>query len=454
MSEPNQIDLLLEHLGICHAYLATQCPEDIEVFCKNHTEKVAGIALIGPNDVNGTAFKDYHNKIMFLKSDSGSTHTTAEDFRREVKTPHIYELKQYEILPWSDIAIDRPVELVASITSFFEILSIKQTQVKISQKQGRVGNVNYSIHGSGPPLILLPFTLSAAQWGPVLQALSERFTVVVASGPSLGFVPTLERRAFLPTYQTMFSSLISMMNIPKNGRVLELGCGTGALCRQALKLRPDLAITGADINDHLLNGGSQIAENEGIRVDKYFENKPLQESEVLKPGELTLIFSDATNIPFPDNFFDSVYSVTVLEECDSIKALAEIHRVLKPDGVAGIVVRAIDMPQWLSLDVSEELNRKISIPPQLVSSKGVADKSLYTKMALAKFGDLISYPFMFSACGGEEGTIYEWYFRRTRQVLSKTEQMEFDAAVNNVTDKTQLIFSTPLHCCIGWKRPL
>ena len=57
-----------------------------------------------------------------------------------------------------------------------------------------------------------------------------------------------------------------------------------------------------------------------------------------------MTFSDATKIPFPDNFFDAVYSVTVLEECDANQALNEIYRVVKPGGAVGTVVRAIDMP--------------------------------------------------------------------------------------------------------------
>ena len=57
------------------------------------------------------------------------------------------------------------------------------------------------------------------------------------------------------------------MNITPNGKILELGCGTGALCRQVLKLRPDLSLTGVDINTYLLNGAIQIAENEELYVN-------------------------------------------------------------------------------------------------------------------------------------------------------------------------------------------
>jgi ubiquinone/menaquinone biosynthesis C-methylase UbiE len=42
----------------------------------------------------------------------------------------------------------------------------------------------------------------------------------------------------------------------------------------------------------------------------------------------------AAQIEFPDNTFDVVYAANVLHHADTDKAIAEIHRVLKPGGVA------------------------------------------------------------------------------------------------------------------------
>ena len=109
------------------------------------------------------------------------------------------------------------------------------------------------------------------------------------------------------------------------------------------------------------------------------------------------------------------------------------------------------MPQWLNLDVQERLWRKISIPPQLVSSYGVADKSLYDKMRDVKFKNTISFPYMFSASKGKEPAIYDWYLRRVYQALNEEEQRELDAVINNIADKSGLVYSQPVHCCIGWK---
>ena len=71
----------------------------------------------------------------------------------------------------------------------------------------------------------------------------------------------------------MFSTLLSFMEVPNNGKLLELGCGTGALCRQAIKLRPDLAVTGADINKYLLNGAYQLAEIDDLKLKSVLVDK-------------------------------------------------------------------------------------------------------------------------------------------------------------------------------------
>ena len=154
---------------------------------------------------------------------------------------------------------------------------------------------------------------------------------------------------------------------------------------------------------------------------------------------------------FPDDFFDAVYSVTVLEECDANQALKEIYRVVKPGGSIGVVVRAIDMPQWLDLSVDDELWCKIIIPPQLISPSGVADKSLYSRVANANFKNLVMFPYLFSATRKADPKIYDWYLRRVYQPLMYMEKVELDAAKNQASEEDGLIYSQPLHCCVGWK---
>lgn len=53
---------------------------------------------------------------------------------------------------------------------------------------------------------------------------------------------------------------------------------------------------------------------------------------------------DGQNLPFPDNYFDVVFSSNVLEHIGDLRTtLREIHRVLKPDGRA---IHILPTPAW------------------------------------------------------------------------------------------------------------
>ena len=452
MSKSSDIADLLDHLELNDAFLAAQYPADIEDFCKVYPEKVIGLALVGPNETNSSAFEIIAERILMINSEHGPTKTAANDFKKDLKKASTYEIKNYEILPWSDISIDHPKQLFESLSNFFGSMGSKKNAFAKSKVDGKFKDTYFSIEGSGPPLILFPFTLSAAQWKPVIPLLAEKFTVITLSGPNLGFIPVLESRAALPTYQTMISSLVSIMNITPNGKILELGCGTGALCRQVLNLRQDISLTGVDINTYLLNGAIQIAENEDLHVNNYIDEKEFTEKNFSEAGELNFAYSDAIDIPFPDNFFDAVYSVTVLEECDADKAIKEIVRVVKPGGSIGIIVRAIDMPQWFNFDITGELKHKLNIPLQLKSTYGIADKSLYDQMRKNGLHESINFPSMVAVPRGKDKNLFEWFLRRTRQTLNADEKIELDVELSNISDKSNLIYSMPFHCSIGWKK--
>ncbi len=452
MSKSSDIAELLDHLELNDAFLAAQYPADIEDFCKVHPEKIIGLALVGPNETNSSAFEIIGERVLIINSEHGPTKTAADDFKKDIKVASTFEIKDYEILPWSDISIDHPKQLFKSLSKFFGSIASKKNVLAKSKRDGKFKDIYFSIEGCGPPLILFPFTLSAAQWKPITPLLSENFTVITLSGPSLGFIPVLESRAALPTYQAMISSLVSIMNIKQNGKILELGCGTGALCRQVLSLRPDISLTGVDINTYLLNGAIQIAENENLYVNNYIDEKELSEKNFAKPGELNFAYSDAIDIPFPDNFFDAIYSVTVLEECDADKAIKEMVRVVKPGGSMGVIVRAIDMPQWFNLDITGELKHKLNIPLQLKSTYGIADKSLYEHMRKNGLQETINFPSMVAVPRGKDKNLFQWFLRRTRQTLNEDEKIELDVELSNIPDKSNLIYSMPFHCSIGWKK--
>lgn len=116
--------------------------------------------------------------------------------------------------------------------------------------------------------------------------------------------------------------IISRSGIKEGMKVLEVGCGSGAFTTFVARAVGDKGeVFALDIQPEML---------------KQIENKLKQpENENIK--NIRLIEGDALNIPLEDNTFDLVYSITVFQELpDKNKALKEMKRVLKPDGILSI----------------------------------------------------------------------------------------------------------------------
>lgn len=97
------------------------------------------------------------------------------------------------------------------------------------------------------------------------------------------------------------------------GRILELGCGTGAVTRQLAAALPDAHLTATDVDAGLLSRAARDFADLGV--------------------EWTL--ASATSLPADDDSIDAVVSSLVLHHLDpdaKAAALAEAHRVLRPGG--------------------------------------------------------------------------------------------------------------------------
>jgi demethylmenaquinone methyltransferase/2-methoxy-6-polyprenyl-1,4-benzoquinol methylase len=91
-----------------------------------------------------------------------------------------------------------------------------------------------------------------------------------------------------------------------SGRVLDLGAGTGAANRE-------------------------FGDREVVALD------PSPEMLSINP-ERRRVVGVGEHLPFPDESFDAVFSAYVFRNLTSVPgALAEIHRILRPGGAAGIV---------------------------------------------------------------------------------------------------------------------
>ena len=122
------------------------------------------------------------------------------------------------------------------------------------------------------------------------------------------------------------SAAFRRLGLARGNRVLEIGFGNGKLIPALLALQPDLAYTGIDISETML-------------VEATAFNRALVESR-----RVDLKLASVEAMPFPDGSFDRAVAVNVIYFWpDPQRAIEELHRVLRPDGVlvvAGITPEA------------------------------------------------------------------------------------------------------------------
>lgn len=121
--------------------------------------------------------------------------------------------------------------------------------------------------------------------------------------------------------------------LPRDARALDVGCGTGA-------------------NGPVLLAHSRFA------VGMDWSAIPLGLEGTHQRGHTARIRGDATKLPFPDESFDLVVALDVLEHLDDdASAARELRRVLRPGGVVVIFVPALQWLWGLQDDVSHHRRR-------------------------------------------------------------------------------------------------
>ncbi|PKK89582.1 MAG: hypothetical protein CVV64_13520 [Candidatus Wallbacteria bacterium HGW-Wallbacteria-1] len=130
--------------------------------------------------------------------------------------------------------------------------------------------------------------------------------------------------------------------LPENGRILEIGAGTGEQARLLSSL--------------------------GFRV----EAVDLTSSAYSRHRVFPVIEYDGINLPWDDQSFDCVFSSNVLEHVTEIEALMEeVSRVLKPSGHC---VHAVPTAQWRLLTI---ITSVMAIPSRaLEKAKSIAESKL------------------------------------------------------------------------------
>lgn len=124
-------------------------------------------------------------------------------------------------------------------------------------------------------------------------------------------------RFFAPWKQVPFDTIIDFGSL-SGKRVLEIGVGNGS---------------------HALLLARHSKEFVGIDLTEYAVKSTKRRMEVFGLNNVSIQQMSAEKLEFPDNYFDFVWSWGVIHHtADTNAALREMHRVLKPGGLATIMV--------------------------------------------------------------------------------------------------------------------
>jgi len=431
MTATERLSALLDHLGIGKAHVATQIPADIAGLAMQQAERLGGIVICTPVRLDPAPFANAAERVLMISAEYGPTFEVCLRAADRLPGAERTVLDSYEALGWSDVAADRGAEIAAAMTGFLQRYTAEVPRAPATE--GNHAGISYRMEGQGPALLLLPFFLAPSQWAPVIPELARHFTVVTLGGRHLGGIAALEDRASMPTYRAMFRTLIDLIG-PKPGEaILDIGCGASSLDRLlAQRVGSANPITAIDVNPFWLREAEALAAEDGVG------------------GMIRFVPGNAEAVPFPDNSFDAVFSVTVLEECDADRAIAEMIRVVRPGGRIGIVVRAVDLPQWWNLELPEPIRRKVTPPPQSVAAKGIADASLYRRMRQAGLEDLVYFPTLVTL-DQPAGPIWRYREDHILSLLDPEELTIWRAARDKAEADGLLMMAHPLHAAVGRK---
>ena len=127
----------------------------------------------------------------------------------------------------------------------------------------------------------------------------------------------LERQAVLME----LPHLLRHVRVPDRARILDAGCGSGAMARLLASHHPDAEVVGIDLNPGYVAYARERASAEGL-------------------ANLSFEVGNLQNLPFPDASFDFVWSQFVLYFLPSPEAaIREFRRVLRLGGTVAVTLQ-------------------------------------------------------------------------------------------------------------------
>jgi 2-polyprenyl-3-methyl-5-hydroxy-6-metoxy-1,4-benzoquinol methylase len=128
-------------------------------------------------------------------------------------------------------------------------------------------------------------------------------------------VKRLEDRAQMPQFAAIRDNYFDKIGLPITGRIHELGCGTGAVCR-AIASRPGFigSVVGSDLSASLIETAKQLTAKSGLKTIEYYQ-------------------ADGQGSDTHEGEYDLVVAHTVISHvADPAALLREAVRLARPGG--------------------------------------------------------------------------------------------------------------------------
>ena len=424
---------LLDRLGLAAAHFAGRGSADLKGFLSQYPERVASLTVLCPAVLDTRTLAPLGERLLVVTGDRGPGARRVRAGLPELPQATAVVLDDYAGLTWSDIAAERGDGIAAAMREF---LSRREAlpPVRLPEQEGEIAGISYRVRGAGAPLVLLPLDLSPGQWEPLIPALAARYCTITLGGALLGSVASLEERG-RSGYMAVVRGLLDALAIVPGESVLEVGCGSGVIMRElARRTAGANRLIGRDMSPYLLREARALARREGLL-------------DYIDFGE-----GRAEALPLPDGAVDVALSSTVFEEGDADLMLSEIVRVTRPGGRVGITVRAIDMPFWVNLPLDPALKAKVDAPGIIgggAAPKGVADMSLYRRLAALGLTGLKCFPQLVSVVPGSERI--ERYQQQILAALTPAEAETWHQAVAAAKADGTFFIAQAYHCAVGTK---
>jgi ubiquinone/menaquinone biosynthesis C-methylase UbiE len=435
LSVEERLHRLLRHLGIDRAHFAGWLARDWSGLVAKNPDAISSLTLV--NTLDPRLVEPVAARLMVITGDRGPAVETISNGVRRVPGVRHVQLSDYNMLGWSDVAGERKHEFAEAMLQFLGHVTPPSppSSVALTEQEGEFAGITYRVRGVGPPLVLLPLFLAPSQWEPLLPLLSEHYCTITLGGGALGAVAILEGRGHAIGYLQMVRTLIEEAELRPGDAILEVGCGSGVLARWlARRTAGANRVTGIDINPYLLHEADALARQDGV-----------QDAIEFRDG-------NAESLPFTDNSFDVVMSVTVIEEADADRMLAEMVRVTKPGGRVAVIARALDIGFPMNLRLSAELKAKVEAPGLIgqVAPQGCADASLYRRVRQAGLSQIKMLP-QFTAFDRADQTVLQFLEGALMPKLSQEEVREWQTARAQAEADGTFFMTWPHHCAVGTK---